>query len=491
MGTGLSLLDTAVIVCLMVLVTWAGHRLSGHINDRHSFFQAGGSLPWWAVSASIVATLVSSVTFVSVPANVFKEGGNLTYFQLILGLAFGKILVAWLVARPFYLSQGVNTSYEYIAARMDRPTGELSMVLGLILNVITSGVKLLTASIVLDVVTAWGIPGCAAVVVAIGVLWSTLSGIKTVIWTDFLLFVLFSAGAVFALVFIWLELESPIRDVLVALDTKAKLTLFDTSTDATVRYTIWTGVLGGFALTLAQACTQGTWQRVRACKNVADARKAYGWSAAFYLMHLIILAVGLGLVAFYAERGLPPEIATVLPQSPDRIFPYFVATEIPAGISGLFFAAIFAAAISTLDSTLAESADLTVRHIYEKFIQTGQSEAHYLRASRVIVALWGLAFFGVTLVFARFADQGLLDLTFKLPGYVTGVVLATIVLARFGIGGIKSFLAGVLVACVLVYIMQDLGIAFLYWCPASGIAMLTTVWLFDRKRPDLEGLVNV
>ena len=151
----------------------------------------------------------------------------------------------------------------------------------------------------------------------------------------------------------------------------------------------------------------------------------------------------------------------------------------------------FAAAISTLDSTLAESADLTVRHIYEKFIQTGQSEAHYLRASRVIVALWGLAFFGVTLVFARFADQGLLDLTFKLPGYVTGVVLATIVLARFGIGGIKSFLAGILVACVVVYLMQDLGIAFLYWCPASGIAMLTTVWLFDRKRPDLEGLVNV
>ena len=491
MATGLSLADTAVIVGLMAFVTWAGHRLSGHISDRHSFFQAGGSLPWWAVSASIVATLVSSVTFVSVPANVFKDGGNLTYFQLILGLAFGKILVAWLVARPFYLSRGIQTSYEYIAARMDRPTGELSMVLGLILNVITSGVKLLTASIVLDVITAWGIPACTAIVVAIGVLWSALSGIKTVIWTDFLLFVLFSAGAVFAAVFILLQLECPITQVLVELDNEAKLVLFDTRTDPTVRYTIWSGVLGGFALTLAQACTQGTWQRVRACRSLGDAHRAYGWSAAFYLMHLVILAVGLGLYAFYAEAGLPEDIATVLPQSPDRIFPYFIATEIPVGISGLFFAAIFAAAISTLDSTLAESADLTVRHVYERLIRPGQSETHYLRASRAIVLFWGLVFFGVTLLFARFADQGLLDLTFKLPSYVTGIVFATIVLARFGIGGIKSFLAGVVVASFCVYALLANGIAFLYWCPVSGVAMVITVWLIDRKRPELEGLVNL
>jgi len=474
----------------MALVTWAGHRLSGHINDRHSFFQAGGSLPWWAVSASIVATLVSSVTFVSVPANVFKDGGNLTYFQLVLGLAFGKILVALLVARPFYLSEGIQTSYEYITARMDRATGELSMVLGLVLNVITSGVKLLTASIVLDVITAWGIPGCAAIVVSIGVLWSVLSGIKTVIWTDFLLFVLFSGGAIFALVFILLQLETPIPDALLTLDNKAKLVLFDTRTDATVRYTIWSGVLGGFALTLAQACTQGTWQRVRACRSLSDARKAYSWSAAFYIMHIVILAVGLGLYAFYAERGLPTEIAAVLPESPDRIFPYFVATEIPFGISGLFFAAIFAAAISTLDSTLAESADLTVRHVYERFVASGQSEAHYLLAARAIVVFWGAVFFGVTLVFARYADEGLLDLTFKLPSYVTGIVFATIMLARFGIGNIKSFLAGVVVASFCVYTLQVFGIAFLYWCPVSGAMMLMTVWLLDRKRPEFEGLVK-
>ena len=94
-------MDLLVIIGLMGWVTWYGHRLSGQIADRTGFFQAGRSLPWWAVAASIVATLVSSVTFISVPAAVFREGGNLTYVQVILGLALGKLAIAALVARPF------------------------------------------------------------------------------------------------------------------------------------------------------------------------------------------------------------------------------------------------------------------------------------------------------------------------------------------------------------------------------------------------------
>jgi len=250
-------------------------------------------------------------------------------------------------------------------------------------------------------------------------------------------------------------------------------------------------VLGGFAITVAQACTQGTWQRVRACRSVGDAQKAYSWSAAFYLMHLVILGVGLALVAFYAERGVPEELAAVLPESPDRIFPYFIVTEIPVGISGLFIAAIFAAAISTLDSTLAESADISIRHIYEKYLQPGRTERHYLRASRIAVVLWGLVFFGVTLFFARYTAEGLLDLTFKLPNFVAGIVFATIILARFGIGNFAGYLTGAAIASLSVYWLELEGVAFLYWCPVSGVAMIATVWGLDRRRPEFGGVVHL
>ena len=186
----------------MLAVTYVGHKLSGNIRDRKGFFQADGSMPWWAVSASIIATVVSSVTFISVPAAVFADGGNLTYFQVILGLAAGKIVVARLLARPFYESQGVATSYEYIAHRIDPATGEFSMYLGLLLNVINSGVKLLTAGLVLDVISGWGLAPCALFVMVVSVLWGSLAGIKTVIWTDFLLFGLFALGAGFALIYV-------------------------------------------------------------------------------------------------------------------------------------------------------------------------------------------------------------------------------------------------------------------------------------------------
>ena len=84
--------DLLVVVTVMLAVTYLGHRLSGSITNRRGFFQADGSLPWWAVSASIIATVVSAVTFVSVPAAVFADGGDLTYFQVILGLAAGKVV---------------------------------------------------------------------------------------------------------------------------------------------------------------------------------------------------------------------------------------------------------------------------------------------------------------------------------------------------------------------------------------------------------------
>ncbi|MEC8481193.1 MAG: hypothetical protein VXZ17_05995 [Pseudomonadota bacterium] len=485
----MNLPDVVVVVAVMLGVTYLGHQLSGSITNRRGFFQADGSLPWWAVSASIIATVVSAVTFVSVPAAVFADGGNLTYFQVILGLALGKVVVARLLARPFYLSQGVNTSYEYIGARVDAATGEFSMYLGLLLNLINSAVKLLTASLVLDVISGWGLPGCALFVVGVSILWSVLAGIKTVIWTDFLLFVLFSMGAVFALLFVSLNIQQSITDAALWLDDQAKWVLFDFDTDPGKRYTIWAGVIGAVGLSIAQASTQGTWQRVRACRTVKDAQKAFDVAALFYGVHVVILCVGLALAVFYGERGVSPELAAQLTQSPDRIFPYFIVNELPVGISGLFIAAIFAAAISTLDSALTESSDLTVNHIYQRLLPQ-QSEAHYLLASRLFMVLWGLLFFAAAMFFSRYQGVGLLELTFKLPNYFYGAIFASIVLARYGIGRFSTIILGFALATLSVLMMSSYGIAFFYWCPVSGLLMVGVVWALDRRGWEPSGVVT-
>ena len=437
-----------------------------------------------------MATLVSAVTFVSVPAAVFAPGGDLTYVQVIIGLAAGKVAVGMLLAKPFYNSQGPTTTYEYIGARLDGRTGEFSMYLGLVLGVINSGVKLLTAALVLDVLVGWGIGWCAFFVVSVSVIWSGLAGIKTVIWTDFLLFVFFSLGAIFMLVFIGFSLEQPLYEGFLLLDEKAKLVLFDFSIDPTVRYTIWAGVLGGIALNIAQASTQGTWQRVKSCGSASDAQKAYNWAAVCYVVHLIILGVGLALVLFYSENKLPGEFVLSLKDSPDRIFPFFLISEIPIGLSGFFIAAIFAAAISTLDSSLTETADLTVRHLYEKWINPKASETEFLRVARISLLFWGGVFWVVAIFFSRYSAEGLLNLTFQLPNYVYGSIFGSIVLARFGVGRFPSFLAGLLVSCSIVICLSILDVAFFYWCPVAGLSMCLVVWSLERTKVEWTGVVR-
>lgn len=482
-------LDVAIILGMMVLTTWFGHYLSGTINDRRGFFEADGSLPWWAVSSSIIAFLVSSVTFVSVPAAVFREGGNLTYFQVILGLALGKLFIAALLARPYYESRGIRTAYEYISARMDVRTGEFSMVLGLILNIINSGIKLLTASLVLDVITGWGIPVCGLFIVVFSLLWSALAGLKTVIWTEFILFLVFAAGGVFALVYIAGTLQSSLADAFMWLDAKGKLVLFDFSVDPERRYTIWSGIIGSIGLSIAMGATQGTWQRVRACRSVGEAQKAYNFSALFYVLHLFILGVGLALSVFYMEHPLPASVLDELAREPDRIFPHFIVSELPTGISGLMIASIFAAAISTQNSALAEAADVTVRHIYERFVRDA-TEAHYLWVARISIVGWSAIFLVTAVYFSRFSAEGLLDLTFKLPNYVYGPIFATIMLARYGIGRFPTFMAGFVVSCIATAWMSDQNVSFFYWCPVSGLVMFLTVWALDRRPLERSGVVT-
>ena len=474
----LAVVDIGVIVAVMALVTWLGHRLSAGVQSRSAFFSADGTLPWWAVSASILATLVSAVTFVAVPANVFAPEGDLKYFQVVLGLALGKVAVGVLLARSFYEAQGPRSSYEYIGAKIDPWTGEVSMYLGLVLNLINSGVKLLTASLVLDVISGWGLAECALFVVAVSVLWSALAGIKTVIWTDFLLFILFSAGALFVLVLVASRVEMSLAEALLWLDEQAKLVMFDFSTDIEKRYTIWAGVIGGIALNIATGSTQGTWQRVKACRSVADAQRAYNYAALFYVVHIVILAVGLALAVFYHQHGLPPALMEQLSISSDRVFPYFVLTEIPVGLSGLFIAAIFAAAISTLDSALTECADLSVTHIYSRLRKA--TEHHYVQVGRLMMVLWGGVFLVMALIFSRFQGEGLLDLTFKLPNYVYGAILGVIVLARFGIGRFTTVIAGVVLAIAVTLTLAEMNVAFFYWSPIAGSLMIAFVYLLER-----------
>ena len=161
----------------------------------------------------------------------------------------------------------------------------------------------------------------------------------------------------------------------------------------------------------------------------------------------------------------------------------------PVGLSGLFIAAIFAAAISTLDSSLTETSDLTVRHIYKRWINPDATENQSVQIARLSLMVWGMIFLGVSILFNRYSAEGLLNLTFQLPNYVYGSLLGTILLARFGIGRFRSFLVGFAASCVVVLLLIQYEVAFFYWCPLSGLTMYLIVWMLERSPLEKTGVV--
>jgi SSS family transporter len=479
-NSGIFSLNSFILLAVFSVVTFVAHRLGGKILNRESFFTAGGSMPWWAVSASITATAISSVTFVTIPAYIFKIGGDIGYIQIIFGLMLGKILTAALFVKPYYENRSVNTTYDYIRVQIDSLAGNLSMILGIILTTISAGIRVLTTALVLSVITDMPLMLCASGVVGFAVLWSWMGGLKMVIWTDFLLFGIFTFGAIFAMIYMGTQFEMSFTEAYHWLDERSKLTLFDFSIDPQTTYTIWAGLIGASLGNLALAGSQGTMQRIRACKSAADARKAYYVAALLYVTPICMVLVGLALSIFYYENPLSQSFLTELSAEPDRIFPYFIANDIPNGLSIIFIIAILAAGVSTLDTYLTEITDISISNIYMRYIKPKASEVHYLKMSRFILLSWGILYFFITWFISQYTGQGLLDITFKFPSFVTGLILGTMLLARLKIGNRITYVIGLILGIFTVYLLSDLNVGFFWWAPTSALIMLLSVWLLDQ-----------
>ncbi len=478
----ISPLNMAIIACAMIGVTVFGHLLAGGVKNRKDFFNAGGGLPWWAVSTSVIATVVSAVTFISVPTSVFQDGGNLFYIQVLFGLMLGKVLTGLFFAAPFYRASDCSTVYEFISKRINSQVGNFSIVLGLVLTSLNTGVRLLTTGLVLSVVTGFGLFASNLLIVGFAILWSWIAGLKTVIWTDFLLFVIFTLGAIFSIFWVSGQVGMTFAEAFQYLDEAGKLALFDFSINSATSYTIWAGLIGMSAGALAQAGSQAVFQRVKACRSEADAKKAFVVSALLYLTPICMLVVGLCLSLFYAQNPLPPDMLEQLVDEPDRIFPYFIVTEIPNGVSGILIAAIFAAGISTIDTHLTEVSNITVTDIYEKRFRANASEAHYLLVSRLTIVLWGMFYVGMAMFMSQFQADGLLNLILRVPNYVNGIILGTIVLALRGWGDWPSYLTGAAAALAATLLLDRAGISFLYWPFVSGLLMIGLVMLLSRNK---------
>jgi SSS family transporter len=443
------LIDLVVIVAYLAGTVMFGAWFSRSQKDVKDYFVGGRSVPWWAIMGSIVATETSTVTFISVPGVAFT--GNWTFLQLVMGYMIGRILVS-IIFVPAYFRGELLTVYQILGQRFGSGVKRLAAGLFLVTRSLADGVRLFATGLVLAalLLAMPGIDGAArswvpgldptvtilvASVLVMGlttIVYTYLGGMAAVIWTDVIQLVIYLVGAGLAAVILLDRIPGGWTEVVRVGDAAGKFTLFDFTLSVTKSYTFWSGVIGGAFLTTA---THGTdqlmVQRYLCASSPRQARVALLTSGAVvFAQFTLFLLIGSMLYVYYSGHA-PAEMAAFTLDGriqSDRIFPHFIVSHLPPGVVGLVIAAVFAAAMSTLASSLNSSSATSVADFYMPMRPA--SDQHYLRVSRWLTAFWGAVQISVALIAIQFSTR-VVDEVLGIASFTNGIILGVFLLGTF------------------------------------------------------------
>lgn len=473
-------MSLAGIDVVIVVVYVLGNLLVGvHFSRRQvglqSYFLGDRSVAWWLILASIVTTETSTVTFLSVPGVSFRPGGNLTFIQLAVGYIIGRCLIAWLLL-PQYFKGEILSAYQVLRQRFNPSVQRTASGLFLVTRSVADGLRLYLTALLLHLFTGWNEVQAVLVLAAITVVYTYLGGMHAVMWTDLIQFTVKVGGALVAAACIVNWAPGGWEGLAARAGEADKLVWFDPTTDPTVAYSFWAGLIGGAFLTMAtHGADQMMVQRYLCAKSLREARLALVLSGMVILVQfLLFLFIGVGLWVLHQTGRLE------LPEGlrPDAVFGTFIVGSLPVGLRGLVVAAVLAAAMSTLSASLNSSATAFVVDFYRP-LRPKQDEGHYLRLSRLMTAFWGAVQVGVALTTLAVAPQkSVIDNVLAVAGWSTGIVLGLFVLGSLG-RRVSSAAAvvGVLVgATAVTLVMRPWASApLLAWPWFAAVGTLTTV----------------
>lgn len=437
------MIDWAVVLGYMLLTTFIGHFLRGEQATIKDFFLGGKSLPWPAVTGSIIATEISALTFIGVPAMVYAVGGNFTYMIWGIGSILARFIVGIYLV-PIYFRKEIYSPYDYMGNQLGERVKKLVTILFSLGSVLGQSVRVLVTAIILKVVTGMEMPTCIAMIGIFAVIWTLMGGMRTVIWTDVIQFFIFVVGGIVAL--IWL-INAIGWDQIVSINSNAigengeainKFKWLDWTSpfeNPMLEYTFWVAI---FAIPFSNLAAFGTdqlnAQRIFCCGSESDARKAMIWSSVSQLITLLMLMVGAGLFAWYVVHEPTAHEAALFAQDDNHVFPTWIVTVLPTGMKGLIIAGAFAAAVSSLDSILAALAQTSLSAYYgKKYLEEHGNDKSIVTKSRFLVIIWAVILSLVAILLSLSnsggGDKDLIGLAFRMVAYVYGALLGILILA--------------------------------------------------------------
>lgn len=463
-------LDYVILAIYLIGTAAFGSFLGRGQKNTRDYFLGGKKMPWWAISFSIVATETSTLTFIGAPAIAFT--GDLTFLQLALGYIFGKLLVSFVLI-PGYFRGEYQTAYELLNNFFGPRVQDFSALLFQVTRTLADGVRLFATALVLSVVT--GLPDIWTVVIIgiVTILYTFYGGMTAVVWNDAIQLAIYIGGAVLAFAMILGKIPGGWEEIVAAAQPDEKFRLLNFALVWDQPYTFLSGLVGGAFLTFATHGTdQMMVQRYLSCGSMRKSQLALIVSGVVvFFQFLLFLVIGVMLYAFYQHFPLGRELDQV-----NRIFPIFIVEQMPPGVSGLIIAAIFAAAMSTLSSSLNSLSSSAMNDFYRARFVRSATEEHYFRISRYFTLGWGIILILVS-IWARGSEE-VLQAGLTITSFTMGSVLGIFLLGTLGrkitqAGALISMVSGLL---VMLWVGQMTGIAWT-WYVLIGASVTLAVGL--------------
>lgn len=436
-------LDLVVVVVYFAAVVATGLVLAGRQRDATDYFLGRHGLPWWAIMLSIVATETSALTIISVPGLAAR--GDLTFLQLSFGYLVGRLGVAALLL-PGYFAGTQETAYQRLEHRFGPRARRVAAGIFMITRALGDGVRVFATAIPLAVITGWSVPVGILAVGLVTIFYTWVGGLRAVVWVDVVQLAVYVLGGV-ATIVVALDLAGGVG-ALERAWTAGKLTTVDGTFSFTTTYTVWGGLLGGALLSAASHGTDHLIvQRLLAARGLHDAKRALVGSGVFVIAQFaLFLVVGTTLWLAGADR---PDLAG------DAIYPTFVVAHLPAGLAGLVVAAILAAAMSTVASSLNSLASASTHDFYAPL--TGRRDPeHLLKMGRGITLIWALLLVGGAMLF-RSRETPVVVLALSIASLTYGGLLGTYLLGGFWPRARERDVIAAIVACIIVMTPVVLG----------------------------------
>jgi SSS family solute:Na+ symporter len=428
----MNVLDWLIIAAYALMVLAIGFRASRKQTNTDEYFRGERQIPWWAIGLSIIATSFSAASLLGAPGEGYNHG--FLYLQLQLGDLVGYLLVIALFL-PFFVGLNLTTAYEYLEKRFDAKTRALGSLCFLLFVIARLGGLLYAASLVVATVTGLPLWGAILLVGVVSIVYTTAGGISAVVWTDVLQFAMIFVGLAAGIWAATAGVPGGFGELWQAAGEGGKLTMINLSWEPESIRSLPTALVAYGILAFAVAGTnQQSVQRYVSCADESSARKAIllGWFSGFVGVAATLL-LGVLLFGFYSlNPGLPEDTP------PDGILPYFIVNQVPAGASGFLVAAIFAAAMSSIDSALHSLATCMTVDFYQRYTRPEPGQARSLKVAQGLIVVWGIL--GILSAFyVASTGEALLPFLIKYTtlflGPLLGIFLMGVLLPRVNANG--------------------------------------------------------